>query len=232
MEGRGDGGGTSSGDRLEQFSPRPDSQIPKRLEPLLGFRVELLGRPAVEGAEAGVVPLPGEDRLAKARYRLRTLGRQVLLLPWIAFDIEQLTNYDGVSLSPPCGLATPNKDGAPSPATYPSNRFGTKLDLGVVFDPGANSNQSVLIAIKFTNGGTGAGGPLKPVATGLQSNLDDNGSLSVDFGTSFVTDVLITYNEAAFDNVGPNFNTNPGYRGIAILGLAMLPVELINFSVE
>lgn len=216
------------------------------------------------------------------------------------------TNYDGVSITPPCGLATPNKDGAPSPATYPSDRFGTKLDLGVVFDPGANSNQSVLIAIKFTDAGSGAGGPLKPVATfkfeisdidwsgggndcfqpviqgwrrdqvvitaansatpvtaftltplvatspprtflispfntatavgdassGLQSNTDDNGSLVVDFGSSLVTDVLITYNEAAFNDVGPVFNTNPGFRGIAILGVAMFPVGLTEFTIE
>lgn len=216
------------------------------------------------------------------------------------------TNYDGVSITPPCSLATPNKDGTPSPGTYPSNRFGTKLDLGVVFDPGANSNQSVLIAIKFTDVGTGAGGPLKPVATfkfeisdidwsgggndcfqpviqgwrrdqvvitaannatpvtaftltplvatsppatfiispfntatavgdmntGLQSNGDDNGSLVVDFGASSVTDVLITYNEAAFKNTEPMINANPGFRGIAILGLAMLPVGLTDFSIE
>lgn len=193
----------------------------------------------------------------------------------------------------PCtALATPYKDGSPAPMTYPSDRFGTKLDLGVVFDPGASNNRSVLVQIKFTNLGTGEAGPAKAVSTlkfeisdidwsgngtdcvtglaqgfrqdqvvitansgtvnpalmaasgtptfsisgntatatlNLASNTDDNGTLQVNFGASMVTDVLITYNEAAYNL---NTNNNPGYRGIGILGLTMFPVELTDFTVE
>ncbi len=195
----------------------------------------------------------------------------------------------------PCtSLMTPYRDGSPAPSTYPSHRFGTKLDLGVVFDPGASNNRSVLIRINFTNLGTGELGPAKAVSTlkfeisdidwsgngtdcvtGLAqgfrqdqvvitansgavnpaltaaapgtatftispantatailnqaSNTDDNGTVMVNFGASMVTDVLITYNEAAYNL---NTNNNPGYRGIGLLGLTMFPVELMEFSIE
>ena len=61
-------------------------------------------------------------------------------------------------------------------------------------------------------------------------SLDDDGTLVVDFGSTFVTDVRITYNEAGYDL---NTNNNPGYRGIGILGgTTSLPVELMEFTVE
>ncbi len=62
------------------------------------------------------------------------------------------------------------------------------------------------------------------------NSLDDNGTLVVDFGPTFVTDVRISYNEAGYDL---NTNNNPGYRGIGILGgTTSLPVTLTDFSVE
>src|SRR6185436_2069440 len=189
-------------------------------------------------------------------------------------------SWDGLSTLAECHTVfSPNKDGAGDP----SNRFGTTRDLGIVFDPTASRDQSVLIDLTFTNLGTGANGPAKPVATfkfeisdidyspggvdcfqnlgqgfrrdqvvitanngatpvtafslapllpanpaqtfvidsansatailGQQSSattLDDNGTLVVDFGSSFVTGVRITYNEAGYNL---NTNNNPGYRG-------------------
>ncbi len=83
--------------------------------------------------------------------------------------------YSGIGPAQPtpCNtVASPNKDGAPAPGTYPSDRFGTKLDLGIAFDPAANNNQSVLIRLKFTNAGSGPTGPPKPVGT-LKFEISD-----------------------------------------------------------
>lgn len=61
------------------------------------------------------------------------------------------------------------------------------------------------------------------------SNADDNGSVMVEFGPTFVTDVLVTYNEAAYPLAN---NNNPGFRGIGLFGNTVLPVELIEFTIE
>ncbi len=218
-------------------------------------------------------------------------------------------SWDGLSASPPgacVSVVSPNKDGAPAPSLYRTDRFGTGLDLGVVFDPAANSDQAVLINLKFTELHSGATGRAKAVATfkfeisdidwshggndcfqlaiqgwrrdqvvitanhgatsvpvsaftlspkvgsptfaigppntataignatsGAESNADDNGTLIVSFGATFVTEVQISYNEAGFSNSGVIPNNNPGYRGIGILGgNTTLPVELMEFTIE
>lgn len=221
--------------------------------------------------------------------------------------IGTFASWDGISVPTSCvSVVAPNKDGTSAPGTHPTDRFGTHLDLGIVFDPAANSDQSVLIDLKFTDLGSGENGPAKAVATfkfeisdidwsrggndcfqpeiqgwrkdqvvitgndganpvtaftltplvagadrtfdigpsnvatakgsatgGSESNTDDNGTLVVDFGPTFVTDVRITYNEAGFSNSGAVPNNNPGYRGIGILGgTTSLPVELMEFTIE
>jgi hypothetical protein len=240
------------------------------------------------------------------------------------------TTWNGTN-GPTCTVATPGKDGPPGPPTYSTNFFGPLLDLGVIYDPNPGGGAApVLIDIKFTNGGSGAGGPLHPVATlkfeisdidwsspgcysttggcgvgsctgaGLQgwrrdqvvvtadnngtpvtapggftitpkvaqptssvtvgpantatadgtsesigeatSSGSDNGSVVVAFGPSFVTHVLLTYNETAFGQPctvavsGPGCvggaNTDPGFRGIGILAMTMEPVTLTDFAIE
>jgi hypothetical protein len=229
------------------------------------------------------------------------------------------TTWNGTG-GPTCTVATPGKDGT----GQSTNFFGTLLDLGVIYDPnpGAAGSPPVLIDIKFTNGGSGAGGPLHPVATlkfeisdidwsapgsytgvcntGMQgwrrdqivvtadnngspvtapggftitpkvaqptasvtvspantatadgtSEISgeatapgsDNGSVVVAFGPSFVTHVLLTYNESAFGQpctvpVGGTscvggLNNDPGFRGIGLLAMTMEPVTLTNFAIE
>ncbi|HXU33561.1 MAG TPA: hypothetical protein VN851_23585 [Thermoanaerobaculia bacterium] len=70
--------------------------------------------------------------------------------------LPTFASWDGLSPLATCTpVLSPNLDGAGSP----SNRFGTNLDLGIVYDPAASRDQSVLIDIKFTQLNSGPNGP-------------------------------------------------------------------------